>query len=464
MVLLHVLHSLATLNHWGLTVAHFNHQLRGGNSDADQELVMRTAQVLGLPTETESADVREWSRENKVSLEMAARELRHQFLARTARRLGVSTVALAHHADDQLELFLLRLLRGSGGSGLTGMKNRSFSPFDPGICLVRPLLLQPKAALHEYAAAKQIAFREDASNESLDIQRNRVRHELLPLLRQKYQPALDKTLRRVMDLVGAEAEFVTQVAGEWLGRMRGGEGGGNAAERASGLCLEDTSFARLPVAVQRRCLQLQLWEQGIRADYELVEQLRIQQGEKITIGKHLLVELMNHGEQATVGPASRADKESPVRVFRDAKGLICLESSPSTRFVEGALEVDLSQKTGKMVFDGVEFTWRIFPEQGLDRPPPSAGQELFDAERVGTSILLRHWQPGDRFQPIGMKHAVKLQDLFVNQRVSRVRRHQLIVAVTASGEVFWVEDQRISEQFRLTKNTNRRLLWRWQRL
>src|SRR5438552_4036069 len=129
---------------------------------------------------------------------MAARKRRHDFLARTALRMRISTVALAHHADDQLELFFLRLLRGSGGEGLAGMKWRNLSPSDPRIQLARPLLDQPKSALRAYAAEQKIVFREDASNALVDIQRNHVRHELLPLLRKKFQPALGKTISRVM--------------------------------------------------------------------------------------------------------------------------------------------------------------------------------------------------------------------------------------------------------------------------
>jgi len=89
--------------------------------------------------------------------------------------------------------------------------------------------------------------------------------------------------------------------------------------------------------------------------------------------------------------------------------------------------------------------------------------EVFDADRVGKRVILRHWQPGDRFQPIGMDRALKLQDLFVNQKVPRAKRHTLVVATTAAGDIFWVEGLRIADPFKLTTGTKRRLLWRWQR-
>ena len=220
MVLLHLLHDLAPGHGWQLTAAHLNHQLRGRSSDADEQLVRRTVQKLGVPLVAGRAAVAELARRRGLSLEMAARQLRHSFLARTARRRHIPIVALAHHADDQVELFFLRLLRGSGGEGLGGMKWRTRSAADAGIQLVRPLLDQPKAALVEYAGEHGIRYREDASNAVLDFQRNRIRHELLPLLRRKYQPALDRTISRVMDIVGAEAELVG-AGGGGVARGRG---------------------------------------------------------------------------------------------------------------------------------------------------------------------------------------------------------------------------------------------------
>src|SRR5436190_11825518 len=215
MVLLHVLGRLAPGHGWKLIIAHFNHQLRGRSSEADERLVRKTAAVMRLRFISERADVRAFAREEKLSVEMGARKLRHQFLARTALKLGIRHVALAHHADDQLELFFLRLLRGSGSEGLSGMKWSNPSPENPSVELVRPLLEEPKSVLRRYARENQVALREDASNDSLDIQRNRIRHRLLPVLREEFQPALAKAISRTMDIVGAETEFVTEAARVW---------------------------------------------------------------------------------------------------------------------------------------------------------------------------------------------------------------------------------------------------------
>jgi tRNA(Ile)-lysidine synthase len=194
MALLRLLHTLSARHRWKLAVAHLNHQLRGRSSSADERLVRKTAAVMGLPVVVERADVRRFAENSKLSIEMAARKLRHEFFARAAKKRGIRVMALAHHADDQVELFFLRLLRGAGGEGLAGMKWRSPSPVNGKITLVRPLLGVTKAELREFARENKIRFREDATNALLAAPRNRIRNELLPLLRKKYQPGLAKTV------------------------------------------------------------------------------------------------------------------------------------------------------------------------------------------------------------------------------------------------------------------------------
>ncbi len=474
-VLLHVLHELAPAYGWQLTVAHLNHRLRGRSSGADERLVRRTAEALELPLRVERADVRKFAQAHNLSPEMAARKVRHDFLARTARQLDIPSVALAHHADDQLELFFLRLLRGSGGEGLAGMKWRNPSPSDSEVELVRPLLGLPKSALRQYAAQRRIRFREDTSNACLDIQRNRIRHELLPLLRSKYQPALDKTILRAMEIVGGETEFVTGAALEWLAHLRRGESGGRKGKTRKckgedrgwddtrsevdppGWPRPSTIFDELPVAVQRRCVQLQLLSQGIVADYDLVEQLRAAADRPVTVSR---AQVRGKGESGENRPGGTLHRCSAVR---DSMGVLRLQELEHQEFNPDSIEPDLGDGAGEVEFAGAKIHWRIVLKKPLGQPRAGGGCEFFDADRVGPRIWLRHWRPGDRFQPIGMAHPIKLQDFFTNQKVSRGRRRQLIVAATATGEVFWVEGMRISERFKLTKQTIRRLQWHWKR-
>jgi tRNA(Ile)-lysidine synthase len=418
MALLHLLWRLHRAQQWKLVVAHFNHQLRK-ESSGDEPFVKGHAERLGLEFESGSGEVRCAARELGCSLEMAGRKLRHEFLAERARQRGISTISLGHHADDQVELFFLRLLRGAGGEGLGGMKWTGLSPADGAIQLVRPLLEVTREELERYVRVEKIPFREDATNALPEFERNQVRHELLPWMRERFQPALTGTVLRTMGIIGAEAEFVRKTAREFRGLER------------------TKSFDRLHRAVQRQVILLELVERGLRPEYDWIEMLREYPGRHVTLG------------------AGRV-------LWRDAEGKIHEAKAPAP-FDPEELTVHLAGGEGEIEFGGKRIRWEKIWGAGDGIEPLSAGVnlEFFDAGKVGAKVRLRHWRSGDRYQPIGMGNEVKLQDLFTNEKIPRGERRKLVAGVTEQGEIFWVERLRMAERFKLDKQTVCRLKWEW---
>jgi tRNA(Ile)-lysidine synthase len=371
---------------------------------------------------TKRAAVKRHARQRKLSVEMAARQVRHQFLARAALACGAGAVALAHHADDQVETFLLRLLRGAGGESLGGMSYRSPSPADPRVELIRPLLGCRRSALRDFAQAGKVDYREDSTNVKTDFLRNRIRHELLPLLRAQFQPALETTVLRTMELIGTESAYVGELARCWLARQR------------------RQPFARLHVALQRRVLQSQLLALGVAPSFELIEALRL-------------------------APDKAVMAEPGWQVRRTAKGAVRLGRVKIVKFDPRHLTVALAGPAGRVTFGPLGLEWALKPlaPGAWQGPVPEPRRERFDADKVGSPVHLRHWQPGDRFQPIGLRQACKLQDLFVNLKVPRAERHLRVLATTRQGVIFWVEGLRINEQFKLDGGTRQCLEWRWRR-
>ena len=423
MVMLAVLHKLSLEQGWQLVVAHFNHQLRGGESDADQAFVEEAAKTFGLACVSEGACVQSHAAKERISLEMAARGLRHAFLAGVAMAHACDAVALAHHADDQVETFFVRLLRGAGGEGLSGMRWDAPSPANSAVRVIRPLLGEPRASLEAYARTAGIGHRDDPTNQHTDFLRNRIRHQLLPLLRREFQPGLDAAVLRAGELVGAESDYAGCAARRWL------DGG------------EAEAFGGLHVAVQRRVLQLQLISMGYSVGFELVEKLRN------TVEERIMTEPGHH-------------------VWRDAAGRVHSQMITEMDYDPARIVIDLSVGQGTIAFGGAQVEWRIeeMPsglETRLERVP---GEECFDAHAVGRQICMRHWRPGDRFQPIGMGNAVKLQDVFTDMKVPPGERRWRIIAESEVGNVFWVEGLRIGEQVRLRPATRQILRWRWSRL
>jgi tRNA(Ile)-lysidine synthase len=416
MVLLHCLSRMARQYRWQLTVAHFNHRLRGRSSDADERLVRTAAVDYGLQVVVSSADVKKFAKQQKLSIEMAGRRLRHEFFALEARRCRARVIALAHHADDQAELFLIRLLRGAGGTGLGGMQQISRSPVNASVKVIRPLLEFTKVELSDYAKDERIRYREDASNAQLDFVRNRIRHEVLPQL-SRIQPGAVQTILRSMEIIRAESDYVLADARAWMTALR------------------KSPFEELPVAVQRRCLELQLRDHSIVPDFNLVENLRINPNQPFAFAADRVVQ-------------------------RDFRGTVTI-SRRFEPFLDDSWPVDLAESPN-FGMEGWQLTWKLESRAGTGRRPQGA-IESFDAEKVGQRILLRHWRPGDRFQPIGMSHAVKLQDLFVNEKIPQEIRHRLIVAENQNGIIFWVEGLRIGEVCKLISTTQRRLTWAFRR-
>jgi tRNA(Ile)-lysidine synthase len=291
-VLLDVLHRLAPRQGWKLVVAHFNHQLRGRASAADERFVRQLAARLDLPFRVGRSAVRARARKARISLEMSARVARHQFLAAAAAACGAQCIALGHHADDQVELFLWRLLRGAGSEGLGGMRWKSASPVQPKITLVRPLLGRTRPELDGYAKAWRLAFRHDATNDSRDMVRNRIRHELIPLLREKYQPGLSQVIRRQAELLRAEADYLEEEVRRWFRVGR-------------------PAFERLPAALQRRVLVAQLIDLGATPDFEKVEALRRAAGNPVHWAGNWTATRARDGTVAVAGRAGQGRKPRP---------------------------------------------------------------------------------------------------------------------------------------------------------
>jgi len=420
-VLLYVLNRLSSELKTNLIVAHFNHCLRGYESDKDECFVKELASKLNLPFKSEQGEVRLLVDKEKLSIEMAARRLRHLFLARTAKEYKAKKIALAHQSDDQIELFFLRLLRGSGSEGLSGMKPISPSPVDSELLIIRPFLKLWKRELLRYAQENYIDYQEDSTNVSGDFLRNKIRNELIPLLKTEYQHCLEKIILRELDIISVESDYILNQAKEWLEKRT-------------------IPFALLHTAIQRKSIQLQLINLGVQPYFELIERLRLKPNSAMAINPETLITIDENGSVNTFKPQS---------YLFDTKQL---------QFV-------LEGEKGVIDFDGIKFKWEVLPFNSKNDllSDKKENVEYFDFDRVGRIIILRHWKEGDRFHPIGFTNEQKLQDLFINNKIPKPNRHLLLIAEAEDGGIFWIEGLRISDNYKITDSTKVILKWEWER-
>jgi len=251
-----LLHALVGKGYRGITVLHLNHGLRGRAGAADAAFVRALAERMGLPVIIGRADVAGLARENKISIETAARQARYSFFAKAAREARCRTLVLAHHADDQAETFLFNLLRG-GASGLVGMRPRATREID-GVRLeiLRPWLAVWRAEIEAYAAREKIRYREDSSNVSMEHTRNRLRSRVLPMLAEEFGRDVRQSLWRAAEVLAAQQEWLDGFA-------------------LDGTELPVNSLRALPEALQRHTIHGWLRRHRIpQISFTLIESIR----------------------------------------------------------------------------------------------------------------------------------------------------------------------------------------------
>jgi tRNA(Ile)-lysidine synthase len=410
--LLHLLLRLRSPLGLDLGVAHYDHGLRGEASQGDAGFVADLAQGLGLPCHLGRGEVKAAARRNKVSLQMAARQLRLQFLRETRQRQAYTRIALGHTADDQVELFWLRLLRGAGLEGLKGMW-----PATPE-GLVRPLLAVGKAPLLAWLEQEALPYRVDASNLSRTYLRNRVRLDLLPHLSQLYNPRLAQTIWRTQALLQEEERLLARDAEAAWDRL---------ARRLAPDCfaLDLPRFFSLEPALQRRVLRLAVAKIGAAVTLTapqvgaLLALARSQRsGGLISLGEGVQV--------ARAGPALHVMTPLP----DPPRQATPLSTGPGRVDSPDGWRWQMSRRS-----------WR----PGDPWPPPEVA--WLDPDRLSWPLMARAWRPGDRFWPQGASGPQKLQDFFVNAKIPRWLRPHLPLVADA-GQIVWVPGLRVAETVR----------------
>ena len=255
-----LLHWLIDVGYNKLIVCHLNHQLRGRSSNADARFVQKLAGKYHIDFELGAADVRGLAKKRKSSIETAAREARYSFFAKTAKRHRCQTIFLAHHADDLVETFLINLIRGTGLTGLAGMRDVSSRHIDGvDLTIIRPLLSVWRSDIDRYVRECHLIFREDATNKNLAATRNRIRNRIIPYLEKNLGRNIRQNIWRTA-MIAAEEE-------KWLD---------NQVSDSVNADFSVPKLRALPVALQRRAILKWLRAQNIsRVGFDVIERVRL---------------------------------------------------------------------------------------------------------------------------------------------------------------------------------------------
>ena len=409
MCLLHLIHELAP--HWNLrlTVLHVEHGIRGDASQADAEFVRQAALHLGLPCILHSADAPAIA----GNLEQAARHIRHAFYSELISSGQLDRVATGHTASDQAETVLYRLLRGSGLSGLSGIRPITSNG------LVRPLLSSWRQEIEQWLRHRDIQWREDASNLDLSFARNRLRHQTLPMLREAFNPNLDRTLAK-MAILAQDEESYWRTHPDTIDAGDGPPGGP--------LILLATALAEGPPALARR--QLRHAFERVKGD---LRQIDFEHVESVLA-------------MARAGPGHNRAQLPGLDVIRSFDWIRIAATGFDGR-IQRDFVVPVSIPGSVSLPTGGKVTFELIGSETALKPYVRVGEELDwqsllsicapDRDKAGCHLLeLRNWRPGDHYQPAGQSRDKKLKTLFHEERIPLwERRHWPVL--TCGGEIVW---------------------------
>ncbi|MGC8493070.1 MAG: tRNA lysidine(34) synthetase TilS [Syntrophobacteraceae bacterium] len=410
-----------------ITIVHFDHRLRGKESDEDREFVRALAHAAGLPFHCGHADVSGYARSRKISVEMAARECRRSFFFQTASELKAEKIALGHTADDQAEEVLLRIFRGTGPAGIQAMAPSTHEG------IIRPLLFATRSRIVEYLRESGREFRTDSTNLDPSCQRNFLRLKVFPLLQEAFTPQISRTITRCADLAREEES--------WWGPRVQSLWENLCLERDIGWCALDFERLRgLHPALLRRVLRF-----GIRTV----------RGNLSGIG---LVHLEPLAE--LVSSAKRGKK---IDIARDVEaveraGRLVIRQKSSTAPEESLQQTLVLDVPGSYDFGGVRF--EVLSGEPLFVPESGGECIRMDREKLRWPLHLRFRRPGDRFRPLGMNGTKKLQDFFTDCRVPRQERGS-IPLLCDTEKICWVAGMRMDDRVKVDSETKQILTVRF---
>lgn len=386
---------------FNVAVAHANFQLRGEESQRDEDFVRSYCREKQLPFYGRLFATEAFAKANHLSIQMAARELRYDWFAQLAKEFGFRSIATAHQASDFAETVILNLTHQAGLHGLTGI------PLRNGL-IVRPLLFAGRDDIERYAADEAIRWREDESNSGLAYERNKIRHRVVPVLKE-INPSLESTLRVVAERAQGDLAIIELGLMSWRER--------HVSSQGEGIKISKNGIAGLTHPAQLLFRLLDPFGFNYSQCVSLLAALDGQSGKFFFSTTHQVL----------------IDREFIIVDVHSS------EQTPIT-IAEGQAEIANGQETLQI------------EKTAPDRWEPSPLTANLDADTLQFPLTWRRWTEGDRFVPLGMEHSKKVSDFLIDQKVSRLEKGKVSV-LESKGKIIWLVGYRIDDRFKVTEGT-----------
>jgi len=388
------------------SIAHCNFQLRGGEALSDQQFVKDLSDKIGVPFHTINFDTKKYAAEKKISIQMAARELRYQWFAELSQESGYDVVALAHHQNDTIETVLLNLTRGTGVAGLHGILPKNGS-------IVRPLMFLKRDDIQDIVKTENLQYVEDSSNNSTKYARNKIRLEVIPKLKE-LNPSLEDTFERNLKHFRGLEILLEQKLDELRKEIFTFHGG------------------------------------DIHISLEEVKKLNPQ-----FLLLYGLLQEYGFNESTVEDIISSLDKHSG-RVFGSTGYMLLLDRDKlilAERHNPSSEVVLINKDQHQVKFNNYQLNILHDDSPLIIRDNPLSVS--IDADLLIYPLTLRHWSEGDHFHPLGMKTRQKLSDFFVHQKVPLHEKPQFPLLVNGNDEIIWIGGYRPDNRYKVTAKTKK---------
>ena len=386
---------------YNVEFAHCNFKLREEESDQDEIFVSDLANKNKIPFHHISFDTNHYALSNKLSIQMAARELRYEWFEKVRREISADYIAIAHNQNDNIETFFINLINGTGLKGLRAIQNKNNF-------IVRPLMFASRNQIGEYVKSKSLNFREDSSNKSKKYQRNKVRHDLIPLLKQ-INPSIENTIADEIEIIKNTYSIFKEQVDRVVKEI--------SCQTDDGIKISKNKLIKLePI------------------DTYLYEILNVFGFTDIKSIKNSI--LSNPGKQ----------------FFSKSHRLLIDREFVFIEKIEDDFFKDILIDESTLILSGpINISFKISSNDQIDKIKDKA---CFDYEKLVFPLVIRKWKSGDKFIPSGMKGFKKLSDYFIDNKINRLLKEKTLL-ICSNDDIIWVIGHRIDERYKATSKTKK---------
>jgi tRNA(Ile)-lysidine synthase len=436
-------------------IAHLNHSIRGKESDDDEQFVNTLAEKYEMTLIAEKRDIREIARERKMSLEEAARDERYKFFESAAEKVGANVIAVGHNADDNAETILHRIIRGTGITGVSGIRPKRKLTSISTINLVRPLLFTWRKEIIAYLKEMNLSYRVDSTNIEKDKLRNRIRIELIPHLEENYNAKVKKSLVTLGETAVQNCDYLEVKAKALfddvlMNRETTTEASTSVDKSEERIVLDINKLRESPRILQQMIIK----EAIIRLDiplkklhYKNYKDILITLNSEKTAVNNIVKEYLN---------VRREGNELHL-----SKNRYCAEESPvlSETEIKVPGETELVDMNCRVKTEIREIKYGFLEKFKRNK---TNDEESVDFDKISMPLMVRTRRPGDRFWPLGSQGVKKIKGFFIDNKVPVMERDTVPI-VTMNGEPIWIVGFRIDDRIRVSEETTNLLMMTFEK-